>query len=215
MCKSCIWSNLFHLSVLNEFPSCENWVEKARILTKKQPKSERVESQWAKSEWAKSEQLKFPQITMSSMELFFDIVTLSLWIHWICRMDLSVPWEKKTRWDTHLSEDQRVAGGRCAPSLLHHAAAAAELGSSRNAMDEVQVSGRSAEVTRSLGPAPGFCCCANQPPAAVGAQGAQSLPGDQSSPHQLFPPTSTAAALSHRIQLPTSHHDWEPELCVE
>ncbi len=60
--------------------------EKVRILTKKQPKSEQPKSEQSKSEQSKSEQpkseqpkskqhksekLKFPQITASSMELFF------------------------------------------------------------------------------------------------------------------------------------------------
>ncbi len=74
--------------VLKEFPSCAYWVKKVFwFLTKKQPKSEWAKSEWAKSEQAKSEQakseqakseqakseqLKFPQITGSSMELFFS-----------------------------------------------------------------------------------------------------------------------------------------------
>ncbi len=56
--------------MLNEFPGCEYWVKKVRILTKKQAKSEWAKAEQAKSEEAKSEQLKFPQITASSTELF-------------------------------------------------------------------------------------------------------------------------------------------------
>ncbi len=72
--------------MLNEFLSWEYWVKKVRILTKKWPKSEWAKSEQAKSEWskleqakleqakseqAKSDQVKIPQITESSMELFF------------------------------------------------------------------------------------------------------------------------------------------------
>ncbi len=70
MCKSSIWSNLFHLGVLHEFTSCAYWVGKVRSLTKKWHISQQAKSEQAKSEQAKSEQLKFPQITTSSMELF-------------------------------------------------------------------------------------------------------------------------------------------------
>ncbi len=44
------------------------------------PKSEQTKSEQAKSEQAKSEQLKFPQITASSMELFFQHVQRMGWI---------------------------------------------------------------------------------------------------------------------------------------
>ncbi len=40
-------------------------------MKKKWPKSEWVKSEWVKSEWAKSE---FPQISASSMELFFVLI---------------------------------------------------------------------------------------------------------------------------------------------
>ncbi len=83
MCKSPIWSNLFHLG------ACTWWVPKLWMFSeksknfdkkKKWPKSEQVKSEQAKSEQTKSEQPKskqpksekpkFPQITVSSMELF-------------------------------------------------------------------------------------------------------------------------------------------------
>ncbi len=54
---------------------------KSEQAKSEQAKSEQAKSEQAKSEQAKSEQLKFPQITASSMELFFDTHQLGAGLH--------------------------------------------------------------------------------------------------------------------------------------
>ena len=71
-------------------------------------------------------------------------------------------------------------------------------------------------MSLNLGPAPGFCSWgSHQPPAAVGAQGRESLPPLEVSSYQLLPPAPTVGALFHKTQLLCGHSGLGPELCVE
>ncbi len=89
-----LWNNVwkFHFvkfvpfgCVLNKFPRCEYWVKKVRILTKKsdpnqskpnQSEPNQSEPNQSKPNQSKQNQSNFPQITASSMELFFQWLSI-------------------------------------------------------------------------------------------------------------------------------------------
>ncbi len=68
MCKSSIWSNLFHLGtrVLNEFPSCEYWVKKVRILIKK---ATQIRASQIRASQIRTSQIRATQMSSNHREL--------------------------------------------------------------------------------------------------------------------------------------------------